>query len=236
LNKIRTGEVKMRSKLNVLAEKIGIRSGVILLFLGLIILSGLISYWFKLNSDLIFGGYARFGLRIFTQTLPYTLVITFILLFLLLSIVLRKFDISYKKPFIAVLSLIMGLVLILGWFSLNNQYGKRFYQYEGRYFGMGRMMNGANIANGQVMQVDGNTLILNTQDGKTVMVTTSNNTHYPFGTPKAQDIIRSVGVWNGDYFEAVGIRVFDEDDVNGMIGRNGMGKIMNGQGRGRWSR
>jgi hypothetical protein len=237
LKKIQSGEVKMRSRMEILAEKLGIGTGLLFLFLGLIIISGLVSYWFNLNSDLIFGGYGRYGLRIFTQTFPYAFVFTFIALFILLSLILRRFDLSYKKPFIAILSVIIGLVLVLGWFSLNNPIGRGFYQNEGRFMGMGRMMNNANSINGQVLKVNGNEIVIITADGEKIAIKTSSGTHYPFGIPKEGDTVRSVGAWNGNYFEAIGVRVFDEGDIGGMMGGYGMGGMMNGQGKGqRWLR
>jgi hypothetical protein len=230
LKKIQSGDLKMRSRLEILTEKLGIGSGILLLFAVLIIISGLVSYWLKLNSDLIFGGYARFGLRIFTQTFPYTFVFIFICLFLLLSLMLRKFDVSYKKPFITILSVIIGLVVVLGWFSLNNPIGRGFYQNEGRFLGMGRMMNNANSINGQVLQVNESEIVLSIYNGEKVKIKTSNDTHYPFGTPKISDNIRCIGTWNGVYFNAMGVRVFDENDVRGMMGGYGMGGMHNGKG------
>jgi len=237
LNKIEKGELKMRSRLSVFLEKLGIGSSMVVLFLGLIILAGVISYWFKLNNDLIFGGYGKYGLRIFTQTFPYILVLSFICLFFLLSLLLRKFDFSYKKSFISILSFILGLALVFGWVSLKNPIGRKFYQKEGRFLRIGRMENNSNSISGQVLQIYGNNLIINTYDGKSVMVKTSNNTHYPFGFPKIRGSVRTIGKWNGDNFEAVGIRVFNEDDIGGMIRGYGQGGIMNGQSSGtRWSK
>jgi hypothetical protein len=230
IQKIKSGEVKMRTRTEIVSEKFGIGGGIVLLFLVLIIISAMVSYWFKLNSDLIFGGYGGYGFRIFTQTFPYAFVFTFIGLFLLLSIILRKFDISYKKPFIGILSVIIGLVFVLGWFSLNNPYGRRFYQNEGKYFGMGRMINGTNSIYGKVVQVSGETIILQTQDGQNITIQISKETHYPFGSPKEGDAVRTVGTWNGKYFEAVGIRVFDDDDAGGMIGGYGRGGMRDGKG------
>jgi len=84
LRKIEKGEVKMRSRLSVISEKLGIGSSLALLFLGLIFLSGIISIWLKTNSDLIFGEYGRYGLKTFVESFPYLFVFIFILFFILL--------------------------------------------------------------------------------------------------------------------------------------------------------
>ena len=228
LKKIKLGEIRMRSRLEVLGERLGVGGGMLLLLAGLIVISGLVEYWFRLNSDLVLGGYGKYGLGVFIRTFPYVFVITFAALFFLLSLILRRFDFSYKKPFIPFLLALTGVVLAAGLFSLDTSYGRGFYRNEGRFFGIGRMMNGANTVNGEVSQIGSDTLILETEDGKKVTVRTTNATHYPFGTPKAGDIVRAVGAWKGNNFEAAGVRVFDKNDVSPMTGGYGMG----GQGKG----
>jgi len=230
LNKIQKGEVKMRSKLSVFTERLGIESSMILLFLGLIFFSGLVSLWFKTNSDLIFGEYGKYGLRSFIEAFPYLFVMIFIVFFILLSILLKKFDISYKKPFIIILSVILGLAMLFGLYSVNTPYGKRFYQGSGKYFRMGQMMKGNNFFFGKVVGQENNRMIILSEDNKEIAVTINNDTHFPYGKPSLGDEVRCVGEWDGDNFNAYGIRVFNSDDYGGYGGGNGMGGMKDGKG------
>jgi len=220
--KINRGEIKMRSRLSVWFEKIGIDSGVTLILISLVFIAGLISYWTNNNNDLLFAGYGRYGLLSFAQSFPYLLLILFIFLFILLTMLFRKFDASYKKPFVVILSLILSLVLLFGWFSSKQNFGKKLYQREERMFGMG-MTNNQNSVSGTVIRLQKNLIIIKS-DTKQIRIIVDSNTHFPFGQPKIGDLIRSTGSWNNDNFKAIGIRIFRDDDSSMIRGR--------GQGRG----
>jgi hypothetical protein len=229
LNKIQNGEVKMRSGLSVFAGKLGMESSIVILFLGLIFLSGLLSLWIKTNSDLVFGEYGRYGLRSFFQSFPYLFVLIFIVFFMLLRFLLKKFDISYKKPFIIILSAILGLAILFGVYSENTFYGKRLYQGSGRYFRTGQMI-GDNFFFGKVVKLENNSLVILSEDERKITLSFNSDTHFPFGKPVIGDEIRCVGEWDGDNFKADGIRVFDSDDYSEFGRGNGMGGMRDGKG------
>lgn len=222
--KINKGEVKMRSRLSILFEKVGIDSGITLILISLVLIAGLISYWANNNNDLLFAGYGRYGLLSFVKSFPYLLLITFIFLFVLLTFLFRKFDVSYKKPFAIILSLIFSLILIFGWFSSRQNFGKKLYQREGRMFGIG-MTNNQNSVSGTVIELQKNLIIIKS-DTKQIRIIIDDNTHFSYGTPKIGDLIRSTGSWNNDNFKAIGIRIFKDDDSITIRGR-GRGVIKN---------
>jgi len=222
--KISKGEIKMRSRLSVLFEKVGIDSGITLILISLVLIAGLISYWANNNNDLLYAGYGRYGLLSFVKSFPYLLLVTFIFLFVLLTFLFRKFDASYKKPFAIILSLVLSLVLIFGWFSSRQSFGKKLYQREGRKFGIG-MTNNQNSVLGTVIVLQENLIIIKS-DTKQIRIIIDSNTHFPFGQPKIGDLIRSTGSWNNDNFKAIGIRIFKDDDSINIRGR-GRGVIKN---------
>ena len=230
LKKIEKGEVKMRSRLSVISEKLGKGSSMVLLFLGLIFFSGLVSIWLKTNSDLIFGQYGKYGFRSFVESFPYLFVLIFILFFATLSFILKKYDISYKKPFITLLSIILGTAILFGWFSINISYGKRFYQNEGRFFRMGQMMKGNSFFFGKVVEVNNDHIIVLSEDNKEITVTINNNTHFPYKRPGIGDEVRCVGEWQGEIFQAYGIRVFDGVNFEESGRSNGVSGIRDGKG------
>lgn len=215
--KINRGEIKMRSRLSVWFEKIGIDSGITLILISLVLIAGLISYWANNNNDLLFAGYGRYGLLSFAQSFPYLLLVTFIFLFILLTILFRKFDASYKKPFAIILSLIFSLVLLFGWFSNKQNFGKKLYQREGRMFGIG-MTNNQNSVSGTVIELQKNLIIIKS-DTKQIRIIVDDNTHFSYGTPKIGSNIRSVGNWENENFKAIGIRVFTDIDQGSAPGQ-----------------
>jgi len=222
--KISKGEIKMRSRLSVLFEKVGIDSGITLILISLVLIAGLISYWANNNNDLLFAGYGRYGLLSFVKSFPYLLLVTFIFLFVLLTFLFRKFDASYKKPFAIILSLIFSLVLIFGWFSSKQNFGKKLYQREGRMFGIG-MRNNQNSISGPVIELQKNLIIIKS-DTKQIRIIIDSNTHFPFGQPKIGDLIRSTGNWENDSFNAIGIRVFTDIDQGSTPGQGQRKRMM----------
>lgn len=217
-NKIKKGEITMRSRLSVWLEKLGIDSGIIAVIVLLIIASGFIFYWSNNNNDLLFGGYGRYGILSFIQSFPYLLLFIFIALFASLAFLFRKFDLSYKKPFIAILSVIFLSVLLFGWFSTRQNFGKRLYQQNSRMFGAG-MKNNQNSVFGKAILIEENSITIETSDTIKIKIIINNDTHFPFGFPKVGDTIRSTGNWENNNFEAVGIRVFLDSESSRGGGR-----------------
>lgn len=229
--KIKTGEVVMRSQLSIWAEKIGLNGSVIVLLILLTTIIGFVIYWINSNNDLLFGGYGRYGLSSFFQSFPYIFVVVFFLFFLFLIGIFRKFDFSYKRPFMIILFLILSGILILGWISIKQPIGQRFYKQEGRMFRMGTM-NNRNAVSGIVKGANKNKIIIEDENNKQIIINISKDTHFPFGQPKINDSVRAVGVWDGLIFNALGVRIFDENNPSTL----GPGMMRErGRGRGIWS-
>ncbi|PIV62500.1 hypothetical protein COS12_02130 [Candidatus Roizmanbacteria bacterium CG01_land_8_20_14_3_00_33_9] len=210
-NKIKKGEITMKSQLSIWTEKLGLDGGIVIIFSLLIFLAGFILFWMNSNNDLLFGGYGKYGLFSFIQSFPYILGVVFTLLFLFLIIIFRKFDFSYKKPFLIILLFILVGIILLGWISIKQPLGQRIYQQEGRRFRMG-MMNNSNAVSGSVIQVNTNSFTIKDENNENKTVSFNSKTHFPFGQPKEGNQIRSVGFWDGDVFIAIGVRVFDESN------------------------
>lgn len=228
IKKIKTGEVVMKSQLSIWAEKIGLNGSVIILLALLTTIIGFVIYWTNSNNDLLFGGYGQYGLLSFFQSFPYIFVVVFFLFFLFLIGIFRKFDFSYKRPFFMILFLILFGVLILGWISIKQPIGQRFYKQEGRMFRMG-MMNNRNAVSGIVKETNKNTIIIEDENKKQTIINLSKDTHFPFGQPKIGDSVRVVGTWSGSIFSAIGVRIFDENNPSILGPGTRQGR---GQGRG----
>lgn len=231
--KIKKGEVTMRSQLSIGAEKLGINGSLVILLTVLCTIAGFVLYWINSNSDLLFGGYGQYGVYSFIQSFPYPFVLGFITLFIFLIVIFRRYDFSYKKPLSIILLMMIVGILTIGWFSIKQPMGQRFYQQEGTFLRMG-MMNNRNAVSGVITEIKTNTVIIQNENGDNTVVTFSINTHFPFGKPKVGDSIRAVGTWDGDTFVSFGIRVFDENNPSTL----GPG-MMRGRGQGRgqmWNR
>ncbi len=234
-NKITKGEIKMKSRFSIWAEKLGINGSMFVVFCFLTLTLGFILYWINSNNDLLLGGYGRIGLSSFFQSFPYLFVGVFIVLIILLTLLFRTFDFSYKKPLVFILlSVVVGIAL-LGWFSTKQPVGQRLYQQEGRMLRMG-MMNNSNAVTGTVVEMKNGTISAESGDNKRVIIETNSTTHFPFGPVKVGDQIRAIGTWENNVFTALGIRVFDETNPS-TLGPGTMRGQNQGQGRGMmWNR
>lgn len=228
-DKIKKGEISMRSQLSVWAEKMGINGSMAVLSVFLILISGFIFYWINSNNDLLFGGYGKYGLSSFFQSFPYIFVFGFIILFILLTFFFRNFDFSYKKPFSIILIIVAVGILLIGWISIKQPMSQQIYKQGGRNLRMG-MMNNSNAVSGIVVEVDVNAIVIQNEKGTNTIVNFTSDTHFPFGQPKIGDSVRAVGVWEESVFKAFGIRIFDENNPStlGPGMRDGRG-----QGRGK---
>ncbi|MFZ2206016.1 MAG: hypothetical protein WA061_03530 [Microgenomates group bacterium] len=227
--KIKRGEITMRSQASIWAEKFGLNSGMIILFFLLCTIAGFILYWINSNNDLLFGGYGQYGISSFVQSFPYIFIIGFIVLFIFLIIIFKRFDFSYKKPFSIILFLVVIGALLAGWISIKQPIGQRLYQQEGRMLRMG-MMNNSNAISGVVIEINAKTIIIQNEKGVNTTINFSSDTHFPFGQPKTGDSVRVVGTWDESTFNALGIRIFDENNPSTL----GPGMMKGrGQGRGR---
>lgn len=208
-DKIKKGEVRMRSRFSVLAEKLG-TGGVGALFIAILVMvAGFILYWAGYNYDLLSGGYGLSGPLSFVQSFPYLPAAAFLIVLAALVFILRRYDFSYKKPLLFILAFVVAAVAALGYLWSRQPAGARFYQREGGYYRMG-MMDNANAVSGIVVSVSQGGFSLQDLGGKTVQVAVTGTTHYPFGKPRAGDTVRTVGAWKGEVFEAFGVRVFGE--------------------------
>lgn len=226
-NKIKTGEIRMKSPLVIVMEKLSLKGGIVVLLGALVLMAGLLAYWTSTNNDLLFGGYGRYGISSFMSSFPYMGAAIFLVLFLLIGFLFRTFDFSYKKPFVPLLIMVFIGIVTLGWIFMRQPVGQRLYQREGRRFQMGGVQNGTMIF-GTVVYSDKNEIGVRDEQGSIIAIIVSENTHYPFGQPKVNDSIRAVGEWEGTMFKAVGIRVFTES--NSPIRR------MDGSGKGQGNR
>lgn len=204
---IRDGSLTMRSAFSVWAEKLGIGSSAVLLLLVLIFITGSIMYWITSNSDLLVEN-GQLGIISFVESFPYILVLFFVIFFILLSVLLRSYDLSYKQPFIFIVSLVLGSALMLGWASQQSSVGKAFYRQQGRRMHMGRN-NSTNMAFGSVISISNQSITIKTENGgNNTSIYYTPQTHFPFGKPVTGDEIRAIGRRSARGFEAYGVRVF----------------------------
>ncbi len=114
MGKIKTGQVKIRSKYVFLAEKLGLGTAFALSSLLAILFFNLILFYLKETDNLKYLSFGRFGIFAFLESFPYLLVIAFIFLIVLVGYLMTKSDVSYKKPFGYLAVGMIAVIMIFG--------------------------------------------------------------------------------------------------------------------------
>lgn len=99
MGKIKTGQVKLRSRYVFLAEKMGLGTAFALTVLLSVLFFNLILFYLKETDNLKYLSFGKFGIFAFLESFPYLLVIAFIFLIVLSGYLITRSDVSYKKPF-----------------------------------------------------------------------------------------------------------------------------------------
>jgi hypothetical protein len=224
--KISEGTLSMRSPASVLIEKIGLSGIIFGIVSGVCILLGFILVWLRMNGDLI-SSYGSYGRMSYVESFPYMPFVIIAIGLISLLFVLRRFDLSYKRPLGVILFLTLITALGLAWYGSTLPIGNQFFRGGGmmmRMYGS----SGANFVYGTVESISKETIVVVDADGKSYTLRITDQTHFPFGEPTVGDTVRSVGTWDGSIFVATGVRVFDQSQ-GGMMGRGmGQGRRMQG--------
>lgn len=228
MKKIQSGNVAIRSGFSLWLSRIA-RGGLVWIILAMFLgISVVLSIWVATNSDLL-SSYGQTGFLSFLQAFPYFPLLLTIPVLGAFLFAFRSYDISYKKPLLGIVFGVIVFSLVAAGLLSRNKTVVDVVSKNQHMFGMGNMV-GKNFLIGTVEAYGGNELRVKQDDGSTVSIRLSDQTHYPFGIPSIGDTVRVVGDTDtSGIFEAVGVRVFDEDSMYGM--GNGMGR-MDGSGRG----
>ncbi|MBU1165252.1 hypothetical protein KKA15_06890 [Patescibacteria group bacterium] len=110
--KVSKDEIKMTSKWVFIAKKLGLHSGMALTIIVIIFLLNAFFYYIKSNDLLLSLHYGPAVWQKFLHSLPYELILTIIVLVVLLNYFIKQFDFSYKKPFLTIFLLFVGIIIV----------------------------------------------------------------------------------------------------------------------------
>jgi hypothetical protein len=194
LQQIKKRKIKVKSNFNIWAQRLGLGSGVVLAVLSLVFLAAATIYWIRTNQDLLIHPFRQGrGLQIFLLTFPYLLIMTAIVLFILLSWLLKKYDFSYKKPFLAIFSVLIGLVIIVGLWSHQHPFLAHFFRRHTRT-GQWHTKNRLGFVIGEVVKKETNQfLVTDNISQQKFIILFDNNTFFPRQKPKIGSLIRAIG-------------------------------------------
>jgi len=171
MGKIKTGQVKIRSKYVFIAEKLGLGTAFAFSVLLSILLFNLILFYLKETDNLKYLSFGKFGLFAFLESFPYLLVVTFIILIVLSGYLITRSDVSYKKPFGYLAVGLAAFIMIFGGILTYTNLGRAFEMGAREGMGPARMLLHPmmdmrdNGVSGVVFEQGDNYLILQTPQG-----------------------------------------------------------------------
>ena len=99
MNKISSGKLQLRSKYIFLAEKLGIGSAFTLTILLAVLCFNLALFYLRASDNMAYLSFGSQGFLTFLESFPYLLVVALIILVFCAGWLIKKSDLSYKKPF-----------------------------------------------------------------------------------------------------------------------------------------
>ena len=192
MDQIKKGNIKIKSRLNILAEKLGLGSGVALITLLLVFVFSGIAYWFRTNQDLVVFSGPGYRLRLFLTTFPYLWLAMFVVFFTFLSYLLKKYDFSYKKPFIFITALVIGLIALLSIISYQHPLMANYYKKitRAKYTPKKEQLG---FVVGEVIEVTNNGYFINTPNNQQFTVKYDPETILPSEPINTGDFVRAIG-------------------------------------------
>lgn len=99
MDRISSGKVHLRSKYIFLAEKLGIGSAFALTILLAVLFFNMALFYLRASDNLAYLSFGSEGFLTFLESFPYLLVVVLILLVFSAGLLIKKSELSYKKPF-----------------------------------------------------------------------------------------------------------------------------------------
>ena len=216
MGKIKSGQVKLKSKYAFLAEKLGLGTAFTLSVLLSILFFNLILFYLKETDNLKYLSFGKFGIFAFLESFPYLLVAVFIVLIILSGYLLTRSDVSYKKPFGYLAIGMVAIIMIIGGVLTYTSLGQSFEREARRGNESVKMFfsplidDRINGVAGVVFENGEDYLIIQTPQGLK-RVETGEVESIP--TIEKDQFIIAVGKGDKSSFKAIKIRVVNKDDM-----------------------
>jgi len=215
---IRKENISIRSKYLIVAEKVGLGGVFGFTLLLSIFFLNLLLYSFKVTDRLEYLAFGQPGLEVLLQTFPYHWLLLAILFLALAGWLLKRYDISYRKPLSLLIAGLLALTTLGGiafaYSSLNERLENthQLRPLYGTRQGMGRK----GIL-GTVIEARQGIIQIETSSNQRLDIYYDNSTHFPTGKDfNPGERIKVMGEEINGRFEAWGIRHTTSAGLPGM--------------------
>jgi hypothetical protein len=220
LNKIKSGEIKMKPKIYFILRAVLLILSALVLALLIICLVSFIIFSLRSSGILFLPKFGFPGIRIFLSSLPWLFILIAITLIILLEIFTKRFTFVYRWPIIYSLLAIIFIVM-LGSFVIDKTpfHSNLFWRaQEGRLPAIGKLYHGygvpriGNVHYGVVSEVIDGGFKIETLRGEELIVMVSSKTRFLLKTDiKKDDAIVVLGERNNNTVQAIDIRKVEKN-------------------------
>lgn len=206
MNQIKTGKVTMRPKAYFIAGSLLLGLGFVGVIITGTLFTALSTFHFRTFGSHNFLSFGSSGIAPFLAAMPWIPLLITILSFYGGLKLLQRYDISYKKNFLALGIGLVFTVIIVGLIIDRTNAHTRL-----QTFGPVKPFYRQHFVDKQfiVGQVTGSSqqqYSVATPNGQQVTVQTDESTHYPRGQDiQVGDTVHAIGQWQDDVFQAKGI-------------------------------
>lgn len=220
LEKIKSGEMKMRPRAYFILKTILIVGGSLLVGGLAIFLISFISFHLRLSGIWYLPGFGFRGLGIYLRLLPWFLIFISLFLILILEILAKRFSFVWRRPIVYSLLLIIVVALIGGFIITKTSFhpGLFLQAKQGklpligpvyRDFGMPRFQD---VHRGVVEELIENGFLLRKADDELLTVILVSGTRFPFEKEVRQgDTVVVMGEREDSTVRAFGIRRIEDE-------------------------
>lgn len=114
MGKIKSGQVKLKSKYLFVAEKLGLGTAFGLTVVLSALFFNLILFYMKETDNLKYLSFGKDGIFAFLETFPYLIVMLFIVLMVLASYLITKSESLYKRSYSHLVIFLIGTIMFIG--------------------------------------------------------------------------------------------------------------------------
>lgn len=206
MNQINTGKVTMRPKAYFIAGSLLLGLGFAGVLVSGTMFTALSSYHFRTFGSLQFLRFGPAGVGPFINAVPWVPLLITILSFYGGLKLLKRYDISYKKNFLALAIGLIFATIIVGLIIDRLDAHRPLRQFAPAKPLFRQHFVHKQYIVGQVTGTAEQEYSVATPNGQQVTVQTNDSTHYPFGQDiQIGDTVHVVGHWQEDVFQAKGI-------------------------------
>ena len=114
MNRIKSGQVKLKSKYIFFAERLGLGTALSFSFVLAALFFNLLLFYLKETDNMRYLSFGKEGVFAFLESFPYPIVIVFIISLLLVSYLIKKNDIFYKSSFSHIIIFLIVSITFFG--------------------------------------------------------------------------------------------------------------------------